>query len=415
MSEQLTAVVAFLMGEAPLRGAWFGERANGERGLYWWRKDLRAALAAEQTQPEELPRYADPFTYVIQHLNSNPYALTKDECINLVRTLRDRYTALAAEQAQPRPVAWEDWWRNHGQYNFRATAGMTFERAKELMKLAFEVGREAAPPPAPVAQQAQPVASCNWPECGCRADLGDEWKACVPDTAPSPAPVAQQTAVAWMNPETSEVITVARHAAWERDYGLAAKGVASKFTVPLYTAPPKREPLTDVEISEAFDGIPQSFADKNYLPAPSSGRMASARRAAMQPSDEAKQLIARASIALGVNDSELEAFAAVVWDEAQRGEAVGGLYDFPNPGNPADVIRSWFTQDRAEIERCGGFNIRALTELPAAQKMAVPLTPMSDDMALHIAAQSYNCRDAIRRAESYHGITMKGESDGQGN
>lgn len=51
----------------------------------------------------------------------------------------------------------------------------------------------------------------------------------------------------------------------------------------------------------------------------------------------------------------------------------------------------------------------------AAQRAAVPLTPMSDDMARHIAAQSYNCRDAIRRAESYHGITMKGESDGQGN
>lgn len=61
--------------------------------------------------------------------------------------------ALKAALAQPEPAqgpaAWGDWWRSHGQYNFRATAEMTFERAKELMKLAFEVGREAAPPQRP--------------------------------------------------------------------------------------------------------------------------------------------------------------------------------------------------------------------------------------------------------------------------
>lgn len=36
-------------------------------------------------------KFADPFTYIIQHLNSSPYNMTKDECIEYVRTLRDSY------------------------------------------------------------------------------------------------------------------------------------------------------------------------------------------------------------------------------------------------------------------------------------------------------------------------------------
>jgi hypothetical protein len=35
---------------------------------------------------------ADPFTYIIQHLNSSPYALTKDECITKIKELRALYT-----------------------------------------------------------------------------------------------------------------------------------------------------------------------------------------------------------------------------------------------------------------------------------------------------------------------------------
>ena len=65
------------------------------------------------------------------------------------RDVKIAITALRARLAEPAPMpnfAWADWWRDHGQYNFHATSRMTFERAKELMKLAFEVGRETAPP-----------------------------------------------------------------------------------------------------------------------------------------------------------------------------------------------------------------------------------------------------------------------------
>ncbi len=40
-------IFAFLLGEGPLRGVHFGDRHPDERGAYWWRKDLRAALSAQ--------------------------------------------------------------------------------------------------------------------------------------------------------------------------------------------------------------------------------------------------------------------------------------------------------------------------------------------------------------------------------
>ncbi|AHC56540.1 hypothetical protein JJJA_0024 [Achromobacter phage JWDelta] len=40
-------VFAFLLGEGPLRGVHFGDRHPDERGAFWWRKDLRAALSAQ--------------------------------------------------------------------------------------------------------------------------------------------------------------------------------------------------------------------------------------------------------------------------------------------------------------------------------------------------------------------------------
>lgn len=60
-------------------------------------KHALAQHSAEQTAgPAILPLYADPYTHVIQHLNSNPYNLTKEECIELVKRLR-------AQSAHPAP------------------------------------------------------------------------------------------------------------------------------------------------------------------------------------------------------------------------------------------------------------------------------------------------------------------------
>ncbi len=48
-------VAAFLLGEAPLDGFWFGERHPA--GGFWWREHLRAALAAPATaQAAEIER-----------------------------------------------------------------------------------------------------------------------------------------------------------------------------------------------------------------------------------------------------------------------------------------------------------------------------------------------------------------------
>lgn len=41
---ELSEVIAFLQGEGPLQGVWFGEKPEGERGNFWWRKHLRAAM-----------------------------------------------------------------------------------------------------------------------------------------------------------------------------------------------------------------------------------------------------------------------------------------------------------------------------------------------------------------------------------
>jgi hypothetical protein len=43
----LDEMVAFLCGESPLDGVWFDEPHPTEKGAYWWRKHLRAAIAAD--------------------------------------------------------------------------------------------------------------------------------------------------------------------------------------------------------------------------------------------------------------------------------------------------------------------------------------------------------------------------------
>ncbi len=52
MTEKLEDVVAFLLGEKPLRGHWFGDTVPTERGTYWWRTPLRQALTAWNTRPD---------------------------------------------------------------------------------------------------------------------------------------------------------------------------------------------------------------------------------------------------------------------------------------------------------------------------------------------------------------------------
>lgn len=54
MSEELNKVHAFLLGEGPLDGFHFGDSDTGRpRPAYWWRNNLRAAIAsAQQAAPK---------------------------------------------------------------------------------------------------------------------------------------------------------------------------------------------------------------------------------------------------------------------------------------------------------------------------------------------------------------------------
>ena len=56
-------------------------------------------------EPVAWPMQADPFTYIIQHLNSSTYNMTKAECIHFIGKLRDHYAAPPAPAAVPLTVS----------------------------------------------------------------------------------------------------------------------------------------------------------------------------------------------------------------------------------------------------------------------------------------------------------------------
>jgi hypothetical protein len=60
----------------------------------------------------------------------------------------------------------------------------------------------------------------------------------------------EQEPVAWRDPVTDDIVSVAHRATWETDYGLGGKGRAATYIEPLYTAPPRREwkGLSDTEV-----------------------------------------------------------------------------------------------------------------------------------------------------------------------
>lgn len=46
----LKEITAFLLGEAPLEGVWFGGKHPTRRGEFWWRSLLREAVAGAAHQ-----------------------------------------------------------------------------------------------------------------------------------------------------------------------------------------------------------------------------------------------------------------------------------------------------------------------------------------------------------------------------
>lgn len=57
-----------------------------------------------EQEPVVWTNFSDPFAYIIQHLNSSPYDMTMDECVQKVKELRDLYAAPPAQPAEPVPL-----------------------------------------------------------------------------------------------------------------------------------------------------------------------------------------------------------------------------------------------------------------------------------------------------------------------
>lgn len=64
----LAEVAAFLLGEAPLDGLWYGEPDPKRRGEFWWRTPLRAALAAQSAPQQSAWVRAVDDAMVVSHL-----------------------------------------------------------------------------------------------------------------------------------------------------------------------------------------------------------------------------------------------------------------------------------------------------------------------------------------------------------
>ena len=57
---ELDTVIKFLMGEGELAGVWFGDKPDSERGNFWWRKHLRAALEKAGLRDNEVEQQSAP-------------------------------------------------------------------------------------------------------------------------------------------------------------------------------------------------------------------------------------------------------------------------------------------------------------------------------------------------------------------
>lgn len=104
-------VFKFLLGEGPLRGVEFGDRHPDERGAFWWRKDLRAALAA---QPAASAEPSDEEIEALAHRVCTKYTHADDPSARRYEfgmlTLRQFARALLSRYGRPAgdalPVRW---------------------------------------------------------------------------------------------------------------------------------------------------------------------------------------------------------------------------------------------------------------------------------------------------------------------
>lgn len=93
-------VAAFLLGEAPLDGAWFGDTRPSEHGQFWWRKHLRAALAAPATAPSWQDAPTVPGLWVRNSCDCIGAYLIHESAIPILQGSRSRWFGPLPEDKQ---------------------------------------------------------------------------------------------------------------------------------------------------------------------------------------------------------------------------------------------------------------------------------------------------------------------------
>lgn len=86
-----------------------------------------------------------------------------------------------------------------------------------------------------------------------RGHPDDNWTPCTPQEltaklegkAAAPQPPAEAQPVAWMDPDTEDVIHDMRKTSWSTDYGVGGEKKARTYTTPLYAHPPPSAPVGD--------------------------------------------------------------------------------------------------------------------------------------------------------------------------
>jgi hypothetical protein len=105
----LEELVAFLCGDAPLDGHWFGEKPL-EKPMYWWRKDLRAALSRTPSATaalDDLRHIAETWT---KAEGENQWAAATQQCGRDILYWLDRTSPVSHVAADEDYKAMVDAW-----------------------------------------------------------------------------------------------------------------------------------------------------------------------------------------------------------------------------------------------------------------------------------------------------------------
>lgn len=168
-------VIRFLLGEGPLDGVHFGDKHPTERGAFWWRKHLRAALAS--------PPSPEPICHSVECIKAAGWdSLNTMEPPDewMFELLQAQHSTVPEDQ---RPHSWSD--LNDEQEARFKTAARTAWRSLLVQRLPFASAMHASAPPD------HKCSDCTMDNEACPICYGAWWKQRHPHTVQvaSPEPV----------------------------------------------------------------------------------------------------------------------------------------------------------------------------------------------------------------------------------